>query len=288
MEDLLTSAPSFLTSTWPVRAHSNRFFGTVKADGQHPRVAALACYKGDLIFLSLVGYDTSTSAVLANLWLRESVPFLVGEGVSWRGPRSLKRRPEAYKQFSTQLAGTKEMHYVALPLSAHIAEGILHPPDLPAPPKDGEPGSKRAGEHQQNGRYAPPPPPPMALPEVDRTRFVLGNWDEDYPHQRSFLGHLYAMRVLFLHKHAEHPEWPATWAKELWERGLTRKLVQPLSEALGIKVWMLSGDLVAWGQLVGNGVRDGWLPWQETPRQCDEPASIPAVQEIPTDAVVVA
>ena len=90
---------SVLTGTWPVRAHANCFYGTVKADGQHPRVAALACYKGDLIFLSLVGYDTSTSAVLANLWLRESVPFLVGEGVSWRGPRSLKRRPEAYKQF---------------------------------------------------------------------------------------------------------------------------------------------------------------------------------------------
>ena len=62
--------------TWPVRMHADRFFGTVKADGQHPRVAGLACYKGDVVAISLVGYDTSISAVLASLWLRESVPFL--------------------------------------------------------------------------------------------------------------------------------------------------------------------------------------------------------------------
>jgi hypothetical protein len=255
-----TTTPSLLAGTWPVRTHANRFFGTIKADGQYPRVAALACHRGDLVFISLVGYDTSTSAVLANLWLRESVAFLVSEDVSWLGPRSLKRRPEAYKQFSTQLGGTKEMHYIALPVSAHIAEGILHPPDLPAPPKDGQPVAKAEQA--------------VALPEVDRTRFVLGNWDEDYPHQRSFLGHLYAMRVLFLHKHAEHPEWPAAWAKELWERGLTRKLVQPLHEALGIKAWVLSGDLVAWGRLVGDGVREGWLPWQDVvPSEASETAA---------------
>jgi hypothetical protein len=259
-----TNSP-LLTGTWPVRTHSDQFFGTVKADGQHPRVAALACYKGDLVFLSLVGYDTSTSAVLANLWLRESVPFLVGDGVQWRGPRHLKRRPEGYKQFSTQLTGTKEMHYIALPLSAHIAEGILHPPDLPAPPKEGEDAKRAEQEAQQysqyNSRYTPTLP--MALPEVDRTRFVLGNGHEDFPHQRSFLGHLYAMRVLFLHRHEQHPEWPAIWAGELWRRGLTRKLVVPLSDALGMKAWMLAGDLVAWGNLIGDGVRDGWLPWQD-------------------------
>jgi hypothetical protein len=286
MEDSKTS-PLLLTGTWPVRTHANRFFGEVKADGQHPRVAALVCYRGDLVFISLVGYDTSTSAVLANLWLREAVPFLVGEDVSWRGPRSLKRRPEAYKQFSTQLAGTKEMHYIALPVSVHIAEGILHPPDLPAPPKDGDPASKKGQEVQQYSRYAPQPPP-MALPEADRTRFVLGNWDEDYPHQRGFLGHLYAMRVLFLHKHAEHPEWPAIWAKELWERGLTRKLVQPIAEALGIKAWVLSGDLVAWGHLVGDGVRSGWLPWQEEAQSAGEVSTRLAELGTPPDAVAVA
>ncbi len=53
MEDSKTS-PLFLTGTWPVRTHANRFFGEVKADGQHPRVAALACYQGDIVFISRV------------------------------------------------------------------------------------------------------------------------------------------------------------------------------------------------------------------------------------------
>ena len=91
-----TTIPGMLTGTWPVRCHSNRFFGTVKADGQHPRVAGLACCDGDVVALSLVGYETSTSAVLSSLWLREAVPFLLPpEGLEWKGPRTLRRRPES-------------------------------------------------------------------------------------------------------------------------------------------------------------------------------------------------
>ncbi len=250
---MVTQATS-LTGTWPVRMHADKFFGTVKADGQHPRVAALACYRGDVVAISLVGYDTSVSAILASLWSRETVPFTPGEGVRWEGPRSLKRRGESYKQFSVQLAGTKEVHYIALPASAHIAEGILHPPDLPKPPRQ---------EHVETAntqRRASPPPPPTV--EVDRTRFVLGNWDEEYPHERSFLGTLYGMRVSFLHKDENHPEWPHIWAREIWERGTTRKLIQPLKEALGMKAWVVSSDLGAWGRLIGDGAREGWLPWR--------------------------
>src|SRR5947209_11314756 len=108
---------TLLTGSWPIRTHANRFYGTVKADGQHPRVAGLVCDDGDVVAISLVGYETSTSAVLSSLWLREAIPFLVAEGVEWKGPRNL-----------------------------------------------------------------------------------LGNWDEEAPHLGSFLGHLYGMRVLFLHK----------------------------------------------------------------------------------------
>jgi hypothetical protein len=237
--------------------HADRFFGTIKADGQHPRVAALACYKGDVIAISLVGYDTSVSAVLASLWFRESVPFLVDEGVKWDGPRSLKRRSEPYKQFAVQLEGTKEVQYIALPASAHIAEGILHPPDLPSPPKE----EKVVSADAQKRPTPPPPPPPAA---IDRTRFVLGNWDEEYPHERSFLGTLYGMRVLFLHKDEAHPEWPRIWAREIWERGRARKLIEPLKYTLGMKAWVLSDDLNAWGRLIGDGTREGWLPWKET------------------------
>jgi hypothetical protein len=105
-------------------------------DGQHPRVAALACHELDVVAISLVGYDTSVSAALAKLWQREQVAFLLAEGVEWHGPRQLQRLPIGYKQFSTHLPGTREVHTIALPLSAHIAEGILHPPDLPKPKEE--------------------------------------------------------------------------------------------------------------------------------------------------------
>ena len=249
-------ATSLLTGTWPVRMHADRFFGTVKVDGQHPRVAGLACHDGDVVAISLVGYDTSVSAALASLWSREAVPFLLDEGVKWDGPRSLKRRMDSYKQFSVLLEGTKEVHCIALPASAHIAEGILHPPDLPSPAKEEKIEEANTPTH-------PTLSPPSSM---DRTRFVLGNWDEESPHERSFLGTLYGMRVLFLHKDEEHPEWPSIWARELWARGSVRKLIRPLIYALGMKAWVLSDDLHAWGRLVGDGTREGWLPWKaETP-----------------------
>ena len=98
---------------------------------------------------------------------------------------------------------------------------------------------------------------------------MLGNWDEDTPHMRSFLGQLYAMRVIFLHRNQEHPEWVATWADQLWLRGCTRKLVTPLQDALGMKAWKLSGDLTAWSQLISDGTREGWLPWTESLRSAE-------------------
>lgn len=262
-----------LIGTWPVRMHADRFFGTVKVDGQHPRVAALACHEGNVVAISLVGYDTSVSAALASLWFREAVPFLVDEGVKWDGPRSLKRLAEPYKQFSVTLEGTKEVHYLALPTSAHIAEGILHPPDLPSPPKEEQ------GESADKHKHPVVPPPPVSSsPAQERTRFVLGNWDEDFPHERSFLGTLYGMRVLFLHKDETHPEWPGVWARELWTRGCTRKLIQPLAFCLGIKAWVISGDLKAWGRLIGDGTRAGWLPWRDVPPKDDDTREITLLQ----------
>ena len=104
------------------------------------------------------------------------------------GQDSLVAGQENYKQFHTTLPGTKEVHVLALPLSANIAEGMLHPPDIPKPKEEQASSS-----------------PPIQTAQVDLTRFVLGNWDEDTPHLRSFLGHLHAMRVIFLHRH-EHPD----------------------------------------------------------------------------------
>src|SRR5713226_1150026 len=108
-----------LTGTLPVRAfHPDRFFGTLHIDGQQPRVAAMVCHHLDLVAVSLVGYDTSVGAALANLWNKVAVPFLVPQDIDWKGPRKLERRAEGYKQFTTRLEGTKEVHAIALPLSA--------------------------------------------------------------------------------------------------------------------------------------------------------------------------
>jgi hypothetical protein len=256
-----------LTGTWPVRAHSDRFYGVVQADGQKPRVAAVVCDEGDVIALSLVGFETSTSAVLATIWAREAAAFLVAPDVEWKGPRNLRRKPESYRQFSLQLAGTRESHYIALPLSSHIRDGILHPPDLPKPKEEDIPPIDEEAPTLGWRETAQP----IALPTSDRTRYVLGCWDEPAPHPRSFLGHLYGMRVLFLHRDQNHPEWQTVWAEELWKRGRSRRLIEPVQHALGMKAWKISGDLDAWGHLTGSGAREGWLPWKETvPDETDE------------------
>jgi hypothetical protein len=224
--------------------YPTQFFGTIKADGQLPKVAALATYHHEVVAISLVGYDTSVSAALARLWQREQLTFEPDPATSWHGPGQLGRRQENYKQFHTTLPGTKEEHVLALPISANIAEGMLHPPDIPKPKEE-----------------QAPPSPPMQVAQVDLTRFILGNWDEDTPHLRSFLGHLHAMRVIFLHRH-EDPDLVEIWASQLWRQGLARDLITPL-EALGIKAWKVTGDLTLWSRLISDGVRSGWLPWQE-------------------------
>ena len=57
--------------------------------------------------------------------------------------------------------------------------------------------------------------PPYHLTDLLRRGRLWAAWDESGPHPQSFLGHLYALRVLFLHRHADHPEWCEYWAEEL-------------------------------------------------------------------------
>jgi hypothetical protein len=254
------SSTPHLTGTLPVRAHGQRFYGTLQADGQQARVAGLACDEGELVTVSLVGYETSVAAILASLWVRREVPFLVAQGVQWEGPRTMKRRGESYREISTPLPSTRESHYLALPVSVHILEGILHPVDLPT-------------EEEETPATPFQPFPPLSPEEQKaRRRFVLGNWDEETPHPRSFLGHLYGMRLPFLHRDLDHPEWSSIWADALWKRGMARRLVVPLPHTLGLRAWRLSGDLAAWIRLLSDGVREGWLPWKKTTL---EPLSLP-------------
>ena len=99
-----------LTGTFPIRPyHPAQFFGTIKADGQLPKVAALACHHHEAVAISLVGYDTSVSAALARLWQREQLVFEPDTAIDWHGPVQLGRRQENYKQFHVMLPGTKEV-----------------------------------------------------------------------------------------------------------------------------------------------------------------------------------
>jgi hypothetical protein len=242
--------------TLPVRPyHPDGFIGTLQADGQQVRVAALACDDERVVALSLVGFDTSIGVVLARLWSSTAVPFEPAPNwqEAWQGPAQLKRSSERYKQCTAHLEGTREVHALALLRSAHLTEGILHPPDLPEL-------RKKPSETTDQERV-PASSPSQAKPPVWIPRYILGNWDESAPNKQSFLGHLYALRVLFLHRHDERPEWPDVWAQALWKRGLESELITSVS-ALGMNTWRISGDLMAWSALVGLGVREGWLPWR--------------------------
>jgi hypothetical protein len=260
---------SNLNGTLPVRPfHPDGFVGKLEADGQQVRVAALVCDEEQIVTLSLVGFDTSIGVVLARLWSATAVPFTPASAwqEDWQGPEQLKRGIERYKQCMAHLEGTREVHALAFLRTVHLTEGILHPPDLPEIHKQPESEEKNVADgkkREQVPQTATASRSPQTPPWV--SRYLLGNWDESGPHRESFLGHLYALRVLFLHRHADHPTWRDEWAEVLWERGLSSDLITPLP-ALGLVAWKLSGNLIAWSELVGAGVREGWLPWRETQR----------------------
>jgi hypothetical protein len=252
---------SLLDGTLPLRPfHPEGFVGTMQADGQNVRVAALACDETRVVALSLVGFDTSIGVVFSRLWSSTAVPFAPASHwqEEWRGPEQLQRSGERYKQCVAHLEGTREVHALALVRTAHLTEGILQPPDLPDMQQPSDvPEQEQEQTPSRSLKASKQAKPPVWVP-----RYVLGNWDESGPHQQSFLGHLYALRVLFLHRNTQHPEWPVQWAEALWQRGLASDLITSLP-ALGMRAWRISGDLLAWSALVGGGVREGWLPWKE-------------------------
>ncbi len=252
-----TGPVTLLDGTLPLRPfHPDGFVGSLEADGQHVRAAALACDDERMIAISLVGFDTSIGVVLARFWSSTVVPFMPADAWQevWQGQAHLKRSIERYKQCIAHLEGTREVHALALVRTAHLTEGILHPPDLPEMPEKPNEETDQARGGASSPVYGKPP---VWIP-----RYILGNWDESGPNKQSFLGHLYALRVLFLHRHSEHPEWPDVWAQALWERGLEYELITSIA-AIGMCAWRLSGDLMAWSTLVGAGVHEGWLPWSE-------------------------
>jgi hypothetical protein len=243
--------------------HTDGFVGALEADGQQVKVAAIACDGERVVMLSLVGYDTSVGVMLGRLWSGTKVEFhpSFAWADEWHGETLVQRAGGSYRTVGGELAGVREVHVLALLRSASIREGILNPPELPEPP------TSEADEPEHDAQEAPPesatpkaPPQPKSPPWI--TRYLLGNWHEITPSRSAFQGHLAALRIPILYRHEAHPDWPDTWADALWERGLSASLIAPI-DALGIRAWRVSGDLLAWGQLVGTGIREGWLPWRD-------------------------
>jgi hypothetical protein len=252
----------YLTGNLPVRAfHPEQFFGTIEHDGQPIRVAALATHPSGVALLSFVGYDTSVSAALAKLHLKDHLVFQPAEDVAWAGPRLLQRvSGMSYAQFPSAIASTREKHVLLLPYASNIGHGLLHPQDIPEEPKIGDTRTSVA-------------PSPIPHP-----RFVLGNHDEDTPHRDSFLGHLRALRVIFLRRASgdDEAKLANTWASHLWAKGLERALITPIP-ALGVKAWALTSDVRLWSPLISEGVRMGWLPWRTAPDVLALRSSAPAL-----------
>lgn len=240
--------------------HADGFVGHLEADGQQVNVAAIACNGDRLIMLSLVGYDTSVGVMLGRLWGGRSVEFhpAFAWADEWRGETLVQRAGGSYRTVGGQLPGVHEVHVLALLRAASIREGILNPPELPEPPQQGESDDQNAppaSAEPSATSPAHPKPPPWV------TRYILGNWHEGSPNGRAFQGHLAALRIPILYRHDAHPDWPDTWADALWERGQQASLITEIP-ALGIQAWRVSGDLLAWSELVGKGVREGFLPWR--------------------------
>lgn len=223
-----------LTGTLPVRpVNPGGFVGTVEQDGQAVNVAAIAFDEGKVALMSLVGRDTSVGAVMAQVWKKKEAIFHPTGGEL----QFFKRLDDHYKQFVTQLPGLKMVHAIALPFGAHLAECLINTPHM--------------GKHPRQEQ--------LRVPQIS-TRYVLGNIAEETPNALSVLGQLRAMRIVLLYRDDAHPERPALWASELWQRGLSREMIEPLT-AFGVRMWKFSTDVHAWNVLVAQGLREGWLPW---------------------------
>jgi hypothetical protein len=244
----MTTTPTVspLTGTLPVRPFGASFAGVIEADGQAPRVAALATtIRGEVVLLSLVGFSTSAAAALARLHAGKGLAFRSAPEVEWRAPHTLARLKTAYKQYQAPLSGTREKHLLSLSRQADIGWGLLHPPTvLPVAPQE-------AAATGETTRQRPPTP----TRQEPTPRYLLGNAEEPTPARAAFLGHLRALRVIHL----------STWADALWAAGLEQRLVLPLP-AVGVRAWELSGDLARWSALLTQGVQAGWLEVPPPPR----------------------
>ena len=207
-----------------VRPLLSAFVGSIAADGQTTRVAALALTtQGKAVLLNLVANDTTLSATTARFFKGEQLLFQVADGMAWSAPNLFGRADGvSYRQIKAAIPNTREKNFLVIPHTADIGEGLTRPDAIDTP----SPGATPAGT--------------AARP----ARFIFANPGERAPNARAFLGHLRALRVVFL----------PHWADRLWAEGLAAQLIAPLP-ALGVAAWQIASDQARWHQLVSEAVR---------------------------------
>jgi len=248
-----TARPSDMPDSGPLGFDPAGVVGEISADGQPTRVTALATDQdGHIVFLSLVGYETSVSAALARLVKGEQLGFLPAS--AWSGPTALQALRVSYCLWRAEVGGTREKQGVAFPSCASIAYGLRHPPELPR--RSPEEARRLEEERKQN---------PFA--EIDATlarlragkldsqilpdRIVLAGHAHEAPPPATFFGHLRAVRALCLPSLA--------WVDTLWDAGLRERLLWPLHGA-GIRAWRMDGNPAHWNALISAAIRAGTLP----------------------------
>ncbi len=233
-------APFVVTGTLPVRPFTDRFVGTVTADGGTAHVSAIACDgTGAIILLSLIGSDTTCGAAFAILSKDAPLTFTPAADLAWSAPGQLHRPAGGMRLHKAMLTGTyrrTSYHVLGLANTANIAFGLTHPPVVaPAP----TPAPNEA---------LPAPPATATTSDAAQPRYLLGNLAEGVPHPLALLGHLRALRIIFL------PE----WVDALWEQAGIAGLITT-APALGICAWRISDSRERWNTLLSHGVTQGWL-----------------------------
>lgn len=216
---------TLLAHTTLVRPLLSEFVGSITADGQTTRVAAIAINtQGKAALLNLVANDTTLSAITARFFKGEQLLFQVAEGMTWSAPNVFGRADAvSYRQIKAAIPNTREKNFLVIPHTADIGEGLTRPDAIDTP----SPGAAATGTTARPARY------------------IFANPGEIAPNARAFLGHLRAMRVVFL----------PHWADRLWAEGLAANLITPLP-SLGVTAWQIVSDQPRWHQLVSEAVRD--------------------------------
>jgi hypothetical protein len=186
-----------------VRPLLSEFVGSIAADGQTTRVAAIALStQGKAVLLNLVGNDTTLSATTARFFKGEQLLFQVAEGMTWSAPNQFGRADQvSYRQIKAAIPNTREKNFLVIPHTADNGEGLTRPDAIETP----SPGDTPTGTTARPARY------------------IFANPGEPAPNARAFLGHLRALRMVFL----------PHWADRLWAEGLAADLITPLP-SLGV------------------------------------------------------